>query len=542
MITAFTALARRRMQDLRADGDRGSLVLAMLVTLVATSVAALILPLFITSADAARFDDRRARQLAAAQSGVETSLARIRAAVDATSSGLIGSLPCATLVGSVLGTADLRYRADITYYSSDPGLLTTSAALTAATVQCATDVVGGVVKSLGTRTTPAFARISSQGTDAPGTAFPAGRTRTVNATYVVKTTNSNIVGGLFRVNKLSTSKDLCLDAGSAPFTAGRAVTMETCSSDKAEQTWAYNATLTVSLVATRTTNSAGVVTSDGLCVDGGPLTSGKETAGTMLRLQACGTATNLTQQRWSMNDNAGMQGTDTGTDLNGLCWGVVTPDLAGSNVALGTQCVGTNGYDNKVSWQPEAAVGAGASGAAYSELVNYAQFGRCLDVTDQNVGASFLIAWPCKQNPDPTKVAWNQRWTLPTIVDGVGVGRITTTTGGTTYCLTSPLSAAANKYVTVAACPASTTTATQWTVRTKVSSYAASYQIEDTSAGAAAGLCMQPTDPKAVPADLFDKGTGISKIVVQPCTASTLQKWNAPPNIDAPSVKDQTER
>ena len=26
-------------------------------------------------------------------------------------------------------------------------------------------------------------------------------------------------------------------------------------------------------------------------------------------------------------------------------------------------------------------------------------------------------------------------------------------------------------------------------------------------------------------------GTGISKIVVQPCTDSTLQKWNADPDI-----------
>lgn len=245
-----------------------------------------------------------------------------------------------------------------------------------------------------------------------------------------------------------------------------------------------------------------------------------------------------------MNDNAGMQGTDTGTDLNGLCWGVVTPDQPGSNVALGTQCVGTNGYDNKVSWQPEAAVGAGASGAAYSELVNYAQFGRCLDVTDQNVGSSFLIAWPCKQNPDPTKVAWNQRWTLPATTDGVGSGQITTTIpDGTKYCLLSPLSSASKTYVTVKKCPDTITQGTKWTVRTEVASYAASYQIEDSSGVAGgAGLCLQPTDPKAVPADLFEKGTGISKIVVQPCTASTLQKWNAPPNIDAPSVKDQTER
>ncbi|MHA3703305.1 RICIN domain-containing protein [Jatrophihabitans sp. YIM 134969] len=536
MIRAISTLSRRRMAAVRAGGDdRGSLVLAMLVTLVATSVAALVLPMLLTSASGARFDDRRARQLAAAQSGVETALARIRAASDSTSAGLIGSLPCAPLAGTVLGSVDLHYKVSITYYSTDP------AQPGAAVVDCLTDTVGGVVKSLGTKTTPAFARITAWGSDVPGTAFPAGRSRSVSATYVVKTTNSNIVGGLFRVNKLATSKDLCLDAGAAPFTAGRVVTMQACDTTSAAQKWAYNTTLTVSLVATRVLDAAGAVTTDGLCVDGGPLTSGKEVAGTSLRLQACGTATNLSQQRWSMNDNAGMEGTDTGAATNGLCWGVTRPDVPGSDVTLGTKCVGSNGYDNQVSWQPAAAVGAGASGAAYNELVNYNQFGRCLDVTDQNVDSSFLIAWPCKQQPDPTKVAWNQRWTLPAVTDGVGTGRITTTRNGTTYCLTSPMSSGSGRYVRVTACPTTATDETRWTVRTKVSSYAASYQIEDRSGGLGAGLCLQPADPASFPVDLFEKGTGISKIVVRPCTASTLQKWNAPPNIDAPSVKDQTE-
>ena len=535
MIRVLARHVRRRAAAVRADGaDRGSLVLAMLVTLVATSVAALVLPLLLTSADNARFDDRRARQLTAAQSGVEAAIARIRAAVDSTGAGSHQKLPCGTLTGTVLGDASLHYSARITYLSSDPAQLKGN--LTAAVIACVTDTVGSVTTSLGVASTPSYATITAQGSDAPGTTFPAGRTRSVSATYVVKTTNSNIVGGLFRVNKLPTTKDLCLDAGSAKPTAGTLVTMQTCTASKPAQKWAYNSTLTVSLVSTRVVDSSGVVISDGMCVDGG---GSPEAAGTALVVQPCGTTTNLTQQRWSMNDNAGMQGTDNGTSLNNLCWAVNSPDTVGSSVVLGSQCAGTNGYDNKVSWQPEAAVGAGASGAAYNELVNYAQFGRCLDVTNQNVNSSYLIAWPCKQNPDPTKVSWNQRWTLPTLTNGTGTGRITTTTGGVTYCVTSPMATGTGKYVTVTPCPASGTADTTWTVRAKVATYAASYQIEST--GAAAGLCLQPTDPAATPPDLAAEGTGISKIVVAPCTASTLQKWNAPPNVDAPSVKDQTE-
>ena len=79
-------------------------------------------------------------------------------------------------------------------------------------------------------------------------------------------------------------------------------------------------------------------------------------------------------------------------------------------------------------------------------------------------------------------------------------------------------------------------------MRTQVASYAASYQLEDGSGGATrAGLCLQPTDAGASPPDLATEGTGISKIVVAPCTESLLQKWNAPPNIGAPTVRNQTE-
>lgn len=526
--------ARRRLADVRADGDRGSLALAMLVTLVATSIAALVLPMFVSSANAARFDDHRARQLAAAQSGVEVTLARIRAAAGTTgtdgANGLRQLLPCDPIVGTVLGETSLRYRATVQYFAQDPAVQVVSA------LTC----VAGAGPSTAGDVFPRYARITAVGTDATGTAFPATASRSVSATYVVQTTNANIVGGLFRVDKLPTSKDLCLDAGSATPVAGTPLQMRECNAALASQKWAYNATLTVSLVATRSTGANGAVISDGLCVDGG--SPGREASGTPLRLQACGTTTNLTQQRWSMNDTAGMQGTDDGATLNSLCWTVASADTVGSAVTLGTQCSGTGGYDNVHSWQPEASVGAGASGAAYQELVDYQQFGRCLDVTNQNVGSSYLIAWPCKQQPDPTKVAWNQRWTLPAVTNGVGTGQVSTTTGGTRYCLTSPLSSDRGRYVTVTACPATVTDATRWTVRTQVASYAASYQLEDGSGGATrAGLCLQPTDAGASPPDLATEGTGISKIVVAPCTESLLQKWNAPPNIGAPTVRNQTE-
>jgi hypothetical protein len=68
----------------------------------------------------------------------------------------------------------------------------------------------------------------------------------------------------------------------------------------------------------------------------------------------------------------------------------------------------------------------------------------------------------------------------------------------------------------------------KWTVYGKTSSYATSYEITDNS-----GYCLQPTDPTATPTDFFN--ADISKSIVAKCNGSTLQKWNAPPNVLAAS-------
>jgi hypothetical protein len=74
------------------------------------------------------------------------------------------------------------------------------------------------------------------------------------------------------------------------------------------------------------------------------------------------------------------------------------------------------------------------------------------------------------------------------------------------------------------------------TVYGKTSSYSTSYQITDS-----AGNCLQPTDPTVTSPDLY---LGyISKIIVQPCNGSTLQKWNAPANLLSPTpLKDIGEK
>ncbi len=221
-----------------------------------------------------------------------------------------------------------------------------------------------------------------------------------------------------------------------------------------------------------------------------------------------------------------------------------SPNSPGSLLALSTtNCGGAStstGYDNVKSWQPEAAVGAGAASAASGQLVNFNQFGRCLDVPNQNIsyvdpnGTSYLIIWPCKQAPVATNVAWNQRWALPGagIVNGAN-GSISTNyaNAGTLYCLQSPLSTASGKYVFEEVCPKTLDSSVKWTVYRDTGSYSTSYVIKDSS-----GYCLQPTDPTV---DYFPQGNGISKSIVAVCNGSTLQKWNAPANLLSPTpLKD----
>ncbi len=209
--------------------------------------------------------------------------------------------------------------------------------------------------------------------------------------------------------------------------------------------------------------------------------------------------------------------------------------MAGSQITLSTSCS---------TWAPSAAVGAGAAGKASGQLVNFNQFGRCLDVTNQDVTSSFLIDWPCKQAPNPTNVTWNQRWSMPTASPNTnlgitGVGPITTNyqNNGTLYCLQSPLSTTG--YVLVNPCPAGGTPSNMtWTVYGATNAYATSYQIMDATSTVnpqATPLCLQPTDPTANPPDLFSGGNNVSKMIVAPCNGSTLQKWNAPANLLSPS-------
>jgi hypothetical protein len=312
------------------------------------------------------------------------------------------------------------------------------------------------------------------------------------------------------------------------------VVMRACDPTSNSQKFAYNSNLTLSLVASQSGGGLG------MCLDAGS----PHAVGNFVQFQSCSTTT-LPRQQWSINNSANFEGTSDGKTLDGYCFNVQTPDTAGSFVVLGKASTGCyNGYDNIETWQPEASTGAGAAGPKIGELIDFSQFGRCLDVTEGNVNYGYLIAWPCKQAPDPSNVSWNQKWIVPTATahndnkDWYGTGRITTNPSSGVYCLQSPRSTAAGKYVTVVVCPTTTTDAQTWTVWGVAQQFTDSYTVKDID-----GNCLQPTDPTDKSPDFYPKGQNISKIVVRACNGSTLQKWNAPPSVlaDTP-LRDIAEK
>jgi hypothetical protein len=503
---------------LRRRDDRGSIPIALLLTLVSIGLSAILVAVVTAQFTTTRVSVQRVHALHAAQAGIDVALGQLRAA-----NGELAKLPCRTtesplrnpFTGRVGAGGTARYEVGIDYFTTDPQGKD-DAWLTANRLSCSAGA--------GTFNTPGFALLRSRGTDDSRT------WRNLRATYTVQTSNQNIVGGLVHVFRTATSSDMCFDAGSSSPSAGTNLQMQLCSAGSSRQQFAYNPNLTLTLVSSKTRTIP-----LGMCLDAGT----PHAIGSVVQFRPCADTTKP-QQQWSINDSANFEGTTDGRTLDGYCFNVQSPNTPGSFVVLGRGSQCNRAYDNVQAFSPEATTGAGASGSDAGQLVNFDQFGRCVDVTEQNVGYAYLIVWPCKQAPDPTNVSWNQKYTLPAIPDTAtnATGRIFTTWDGVRYCLQSPVSTAAGRYVQVNPCPVTTPAKMTWTIYGDTGTYTTGYRIIDN-----AGYCLSPTDPEAATPDLYPSGQQISKLIVAPCTGSTLQKWNAPPNIlQSTPLKDIREQ
>jgi hypothetical protein len=533
--------------------ERGSLPLAMLVITIGLLSSALLTPIVVRQFTETRSLIARNTELNGAQAGLDTMMAEVRAASEGSTAttgrtGLLSDLPGAVGVLSddptacgVLGNAgtadtstDLPFEIKIVYFDADGGPL-------------------GCPPS----TAPSTAFVTSAGIGADG------RKRILTATYVFSTSNTIISGGSIRIDTASPSQ-LCFDAGStkSPST-GTSVTMQVCNGGS-RQLFGYTADLFLKLINSERAPDA----PDGMCLIAGNPPATTHANKQPLTFQPCPVSSNMTLYptaplfQWSLDGTSRFVATTATQNIDSSYCINMTANLVGSNVFL-NPCSSTA---TTTIWRSSTGVGAGMASDSTNQLVNYAQFSRCLDVTGQTYSATnpYMIAWFCKQAPNK-KIDANQQWFHPAPksvrpTDGsdealcgntsticakgnIIISQNTTVTNGVAalgtpvYCLKSPLSATSG-YATVVPCPNGSTNPSikapdtgsglLWTVYHDTGSYATSWRILDT-----AGLCLTPTDQNAVPKDAH--GDGTSKIKVAVCSSNDLQKWNAPANTNIPT-------
>jgi hypothetical protein len=532
----------------RAGGrdDRGNMMLAFLVIIVASGIGAMMLPSLITQDSATHFDESRVRALHAAQTGIDVVVGQFRAPTRTDSNGRVwgddSGLPCygyadtSALTGYPDAQQTSEYQVTVTYYLTDPSLPD----VTPTKMSVCAAGSGPYDPSSGTRT-PRYAVVTSTGTDLEG-GHQASHGRTIVTTYVFQTDDTNVSGGVIRVFPDSSGNQWCWDAGSAHPAVGTALVLRACSTSNPpaqQQLFSYRSDLSIQLVSSVTAANP-----NGLCVD---TATTPHAASDALVLKQCSIAdttkcSSITScspwnQQWSVDDNAHLEGAKSDkSDIDGWCINAAT-QTDGAALTLQT-CAGSV-TDTKQTWVPSPSAGAGMAGASNNQLVNYKQFATCLDVTGQDPNSAFLIIYTCKQNPQPSKVAWNQKF-APSPALGTGPTKVLlkTTYNSVNYCLTSPLTTTGYVRVTTP-CPSSVSTAAsqyQWTVYQTQDgsgnslSYASKYVIKD-----AQGHCLAP-GPNT---DLLNGQ--YYKIYTLNCDGTTAQKWNANPSIDLSTLQDTHE-
>lgn len=576
MNLAMRKAIRRRLTGIK--DDTGSMPMVLLVIIVGLALGAMMIPMVITQDHATSFDNRRVHALNAAEAGLDVALGGIRSAVSGTS-GVTAKLPCGPLTGSVDAAGTEMYSVALAYYTQNPASHDAAWLADPLNKMACVPNYGTYLHSTN-EYVPSFVLMTSKGTDT--SAGSGGASRTLQTTYIVQTSNTNISGGTIAI--YPQSNGMCMAALSSdptsPPAVGTSVALETCETDRTLlgtappdqvapgpwpwQVWSYNADLSIYLVSSQSTTYP-----NGLCLDA----TTPHTNTSSVTLQPCTwpvkagntdppySTTNpknpshdspaagvVYNQEWSIDNSSHLEGAKSDkSDIDGYCLNVASQN-PGTVLNLTTCTGGTT--DQSQTWVPSPDAGAGSAGASNNQQVNFQQFGRCMDVTNQKVsggtsadpgGDMYLIAYTCKQDPDPSKVAWNQKF----VADKKGYGELITYYGGDLaqpYCLNSPLSAYASNgpYVNVVPCPSgkpASGSGVVWVTNGTTDSqgntltYADKFTVVDS-----AGLCLSLTPGSG------DTYNGYSKTIVQACDGSTAQKWNAQANVAKPLLVNTIEK
>jgi len=629
-------LMRHRLA--RARGDRGSLPMVMLIAIIGVGLSAVLLPVLLRMNHSTLVDTYRNNQLGAAESGIDVLLGEIRSSYNSQGQGVTAGLPCANpgttpITGSV-DDASLTYSVSMTYYIEDPTGQSeqwlqvwdpTSApnghgmrcqvpdgtylpqGPPSAPSTCPTGYTcNGPAWNTSPAMTPSYVRITSTGSDGHGE-------RTLRATYKVQTTNANVSGGTIYIYP-SGGTNYCIAATSAVPAYGTPVHLKACKSatqPRQEQLWAYQSDLSIQLVSSvSTTNPNGLCLTDDTVYQA-PATITKngvtqtnpaaiaENNGDSIALEQCAPVGSAPwYQQWSVDGNANLRGatppspvTKTGgININSLC---IYVGSQADNVGLtvSSTCGSGGVTDVNRTWVESPDVGAGTAGPDVGDVVNFQQFARCLDVTNQKVdgtwtpppsssndannagGNNYLIAYTCKQNPNK-KLDWNQVFIYqPSTLHWVtcpgaaqGWNSISSCSGSLTpYCLSSPLTAIPENEPHTS--PAAGTKYNgsyygPYVTVVKCSTCPATHDANDNCMWTQYGGADQDGNPQPVGVkytiqDARDNcmdvtsGTGdlhvgqYSKVIVATCSTDPAtaksQEWNGAADVQTPIVQGYTE-
>jgi hypothetical protein len=553
------------------DSEGGvAMLLALMTILLVLSISIAVAGVTLSQVKPTQLDRKTVVTENAAEAGFDVALNRVRDAATGTttnSSGVVvpagtrSLLPCGPITGSVNngGTTDGSYSVTLAYYTTDP-TGQSSSWLSTNKLACTT----------GPASVPGFVALTSTGTapTIPGTRTGSGN-RVISTVYALSTTNQNIAGGNI---PFYSNLSWCFAVNdSTAVKTGDGIVVATCNPNSPQQKWSYTPNLQLQIVAT-----------DGSlqCMQA------VNTQYTPVVLAPC--SSNLLppaspytpyQQIWSYNDSGWFQNSKTDdSGLGSYCLNLYTSLGTTAGLALG-DLVDLDSCSGGAQMVPTASVGAGAAGTALRpfQLVNYLNFGRCIDDTNQQVNATWLIGYPCKQDPLATNLTWNQKY-YTGISDGDGGTGATAAYGGSPggntviattspvagcqitqtqacqfvtfpnmaggsnsqyYCLeagtTSTPSAPVNgTIVTVQSC-SKTDHYQLWTyTKNYYSNYAQQYEIQPYG-GAVSNLCLSMTIGSTPPGLTYSGGGGApipayGYISLQTCTGTAWQKWNAPPN------------
>jgi len=506
-----TLHASTMRHSVRFQDDAGAALISVMLFVILLGGLSLVLLATLLGQIAPSFSAQQNTQTGyAAQAGLQAGVAALRSAGAAPDAqGIIygdpDRLPCG-FTGNVDNTAQtIWYDVSIQYYNADP---TNESDIwrDANDMTCLTP--GGVTQ------VPRFALLISEAiSPAAANAVTGQSERVISAVYAFKVTNINIPGGRI----WDFNGEFCMRAVSA--TAGSQITFNSaanCPEDNQLALWIYDTDYRIKLASTT------VAGQTPLCMTGPIAAAGNN----RMQLQPCIAAGDAARWNQLWNLFAGPvwygqhQAIATGRSNVCISSGFNNgTNLVNQFVLARNGCVG--------SQRPEAKVGAGAASKSTNQIVSYSEFGRCADVTDENINRTFMIVYPCKQDARGSGVGilWNHKWFYEEPAAGESEAldqdvfiRLHDSMAATSkYCMQTPLDTSTSVYVTFSVC--NNTVRQDWDRVQDSGNYDTSYLFIDKY-----GRCLT-ANPN--PADLY--ANAYSKMTVASCNGTLAQKWNAPP-------------